>query len=268
MDQATRQNLMTAFNNVLRTSALVGKIDHQRTSLAFAALLQNLPDGSVVVPLQPIFDFLIEQKAPEAAIHETLAYLHSRGGRFGVSFALPASLQKLSEEEHSRLVLAMAARGPVGAGASSSTAPPSPSPSRSAAPSPPTPASPAPTADPRSAKKRKKQSTPEEKTRRLLGILALSAVGLVGSILWNNVNKADVPGQITIEDPQSLPCVTLLDASHAFMCYVHDDFLNATPEPAIKMRAEALRRVAVARGKPSRPVQIISHERRIAAFQF
>ena len=52
MDDHQRQALVTAFNNALRACNLVGTVDLQRTSLAFAAMLQNLPRPGVV-PLGP-----------------------------------------------------------------------------------------------------------------------------------------------------------------------------------------------------------------------
>jgi hypothetical protein len=263
VDQTTQQNLITAFNTVVRTSALAGKIDQQRTSLAFAAMLQNLPGDGRVVPLVPVYEFLLQQRAPEHAVREVLVYLKSREGRLGVTLQLPRELESMSEEERGRLLMAVAARGQTGGTF--------PGVSRTAAePEPPPPAEkPAPTTG----------FVPPKKTqtgagagggppRALIVALVLCVVGLGGSVAYNQLTKQPGLPQLAINDPNGLPCVELLDAPSAFLCFVHDDFLAATPKDALKTRAETTRATAVARGFAHRPVQVLSFEQRALRHMF
>jgi hypothetical protein len=258
VDQSTRQNLVTAFNTLLRTSALVGKIDQQRTSLAFAALLQNLPDDVTVVPLGPIYDFLMQQKAPEAAVRETLVVLQSREARFNVRLELPPQLRSLSDEERAKIVLMASALAPsatnpgmrgVAASAAAAAAP--------AAPAAPTGFVP--------DKKKKGDGTSRTP---LLVVLVVLIVAFAGSVAYNLTTSPSVPQSLKFDDPNGMPCAELFDGPTAMLCFVHDDFLAATPRDALKTRAEATRATAVARGLTKRPVQVLSYEKRTLVHVF
>lgn len=260
MDQTTRQNLITAFNTLLRTSSLVGKIDQQRTSLAFAALLQNLPDGANVVPLAPLYDFLLQQMAPEPAVREVIVVLQSRETRFGVRLELPPQLRSMSDEERAKIVLMASALGPATAtnsgsmrGVGQAVAPP---------------AAAAPDAATEFVPEKKKKKGDDGARKRLVVGLVVALVGLVGSIAYNEATKVAPPQKLTLNDPNALPCVELLDVPTGFMCFAHDDFLAATPREVVKTRADLTRADAVARGLPTRPVQVLSFEKRGLRYVF
>jgi hypothetical protein len=250
VDQSTRQNLSMAFNTVLRTSALVGKIDQQRTSLAFAAFLESLPEGTNLVPLGPLYDFLLQQKAPEAAVRETLVYFQSREGRFGVTLQLPPQLASLSDEERGKIMLAMAARGQTSgpfAGAGGRHAP-EPAPA----------APPAPAAGGFTPDKKKKKAGQANKGRALVLALVLALVGLGGNLAYESSTRLPVPKEMKLD--AGLPCATLLEADLAFLCYVRDSDLKTAKSSTLKPRADQLRNAAVARGLKARPVQVLSLE--------
>jgi hypothetical protein len=249
VDQSTRQNLTTAFNSVLRTSTLVGKIDQQRTSLAFAALLHNLPDGTTVVPLGPLYDFLLGQKAPETDVRETLVFFQSREARFGVKLDLPPQLKSLSEAERGRIILAVTARGqttnthpgPVAKPAPDRTEPPP--------------------ADVGFVPEKKKKDKGPAVPRRLVFGFAFSLLGLAASVGFDAATRLPEPRAVALNDPNGLPCEKLFETDFSYVCSVKDAFVKATPMPALKARAEMLRNAAVARGMKKRPVHVLSLER-------
>ena len=109
MEESTRQNLVMAFNNVLRTSSLAGVVDFQRAALAFGALLERSDGGEL--PLEPLYDFLIEQGAPVAGVVEVIVFLKSRESRFGLQMALPPKLESMSAEEREAVITAFTNRG-------------------------------------------------------------------------------------------------------------------------------------------------------------
>lgn len=252
---------MTAFNMVLRTSALAGKVDHQRTSLAFAAVLQNLPDDGNVVPLGPIYDFLLQQKAPEAAVREIVVYLKSREGRFGVTMQMPAQLQSMSDEERGRILLAVAARGQSGGTFPGMT-------KSAPEPEPPPPAHDKADAPGGFVPEKKAKGDATNAHKRLVVALVVCVAGLVVNLVYAHATKAPAPQLLALNDANGLPCVELLDVPAAFICSVHEDFLAATPRDDVKARAEVTRADAVARGLPSRPVQVLSFEKRELRYVF
>jgi hypothetical protein len=250
VDNAQRQALMTGFNNVLRTSTLAGQVDFQRTSLAFAALLQHLPDDAASVPLEPIYDFLKEQKAPEAGIREVILFFQSREARFGVRLELPAVLLRLGEEERARIVMAVASRGQtsgtnagVGGGVSGPhAAAPGPAPEVQA-PSPTRSADPDFVAEAKAAKK-----NPGAPRRRLLVALAVLAVVFVGDLVASTVFAEPPPAPFELNDPAGLPCQQSTKVQTTFVCRVPRAFLDATSRDEILKRGQVTKTLAQARG--------------------
>jgi hypothetical protein len=248
VDLSIRQNLVTAFNTVLRTSALAGKIDQQRTSLAFAAFLDNLPDDSNVVPLGPLYDLLLQQKAPEPAAREVIVVLQSREARFNVRFELPPQLRSMSEEERAKIVLMASAVG----------APPTP---RGAAPAPEVPSAP-PAAPTGFVPDKKRKGDAKGQRQGLVVGLVVALVGLGGSLAYDQATRLPAPQQLSLNDASGLPCVEMLAVPSAFLCFVNDAFVAKTPREALKTRADVTRAGAVAKGFAARPVQVLSFEKK------
>jgi hypothetical protein len=252
VDQAQRQAMMTGFNNVLRTSTLVGKVDFQRTSLAFAALLQHLPDDAVVVPLGPMYDFLKDQKLPEDGIREVMVFFHSREARFGVRLELPPALQRLTEAERAQIVLAVGARAQAGgtnpgvAGGHSGKNAAAPAAAPATAPDTPAPAAPpAARADVPDfvADARKQRGRAGRPPRRMVAVLALLVVAFVGDRVYSAMTAAPEAQPIELSTPDGLPCAKSSRRGDTAFCTVPGAFLDTTP------REEMLKRGRITKAK-------------------
>jgi len=254
VDQSTRQNLSSAFNNVLRTSVPAGKVDMQRISMAFGLLLEQQPEDSNVVPLDELYDFLLQQKMPEPAVRELIVFLQSREARFGVTMQLPAALASLSEEERGRIVLAVAARGQ-----SSSTFPgsgksePEPAPAASASP---------PRSDGGFVPEGKRKGGAHKGVGRMIVFLVLTLLGLGASLAYDNATRLPVPTEIALQVPGGLPCAKLLQGETAFFCFVGDAVLKSTTLQTLKAQTDVTRNATVARGLRPRQIQVLSLESR------
>jgi hypothetical protein len=240
VDDHQRQALVTAFNNALRACNLVGTVDLQRTSLAFAAMLQNLPRPGVV-PLGPIYDLLLSQKAPESAAREVLLVLKSREARFTARLELPPPLQALSDEERARIVMAHATRT-----SSPSVPVQQPSAMQEAAN----------VAAEQTAKesstsgfvppKRKAQQAGGQ--RRLLLALVALVVLFVGERAVSAFLEPPPLKTVELKDPAGLPCVNAVQWNDKLVCPLPRAFVDSTSKEAMKARGAITKATAVAKG--------------------
>lgn len=227
MEESQRQNLVMAFNNVMRTSSLVGVIDLQRAGMAFSTLLDSCPPDEPL-PLGPLYDFLLEQKAPELGAREVLVFLKSRESRFGVTMQLPPALQNLSDEEQQKLVAAFTNRGTT---SGTYAKPPEPPPGRATAPP-----------DP----KKPKPGMPLQ--NKLIVVLVLGAVALIINIIFG-VATADPPHKVlTLSDPAGLPCKEALGGKGVASCKVPLAFFKDNPESVINARLAVTKSATMAQG--------------------
>jgi hypothetical protein len=110
MNAEQKRNVVFAFTNVLRTSTLAGQVDIQRTVAGFAAYLDQLPPDQPI-PLQPLYDGMLQAQLPQPAVDAALAFFASREQRLGVQFVLPAQLATLPPAQREALVAAFAKNG-------------------------------------------------------------------------------------------------------------------------------------------------------------
>lgn len=246
MEESQRQNLVMAFNNVLRTSALAGVVDLQRAALGFSALLDQVPPGAPI-PLEPLYDFLIEQKGPEPGVREVIVFMKSREGRFGVTMELPPKLAALSEEETNKLIVAFTNRGASsgtyagksieGSGATAKKTPTGSTPLNTVN----TPAGGTP-----AAKQKPKPSMP---TQTKLGIvLAVLATVLIANLIFNAATAVPPPAPLTLVDPAGLPCKeAFVAAEGSVICRVPAAFFK-NPQSVIDAKAAVTHAAIKAQG--------------------
>ena len=265
MEETQRQNLVMSFNNVLRTSALVGVVDLQRAALAFSALIERTPPGKNL-PLGPLYDFLLEQKAPEAPVREVLVFLKSREERFGITMDLPPKLASLSIEERNKLVVAFTQRG-ASSGTSSGTpssksvdlssSRPTKKPSSpgndvdaNATVAAPTAAPAAPsTTTPAQPKKADFDTGPQmSSTRKLAMIAAALAVLLVVNLVFSAVTAPVPPKPLELNDPAGLPCSDTKGTGQTIVCRVPKSFADKTPKPVVDAKGAVTAAAAKALG--------------------
>ena len=239
MEESTRQNLVMAFNNVLRTSSLVGLVDFQRAALTFGALLEH-SDGAAL-QLQPLHDFLIEQGAPAASVVEVIVFLKSRESRFGLQMELPPALESLSTQERDALVANFTSRGATSgtrSGArtgqtgthSRSQSGPLVVPATTAMPSPST--GKVPTVE----HPAKFSTGPSRKAVANIAAIVIVLFG-VGNAIYLFATRAPPPTPLAFTDPAGLPCVAALGGSgQTVLCPVPNAFLNATTPQALDAR--------------------------------
>ena len=253
MEESTRQNLVMAFSNVLRTSSLVGVIDVQRASLAFGAMLEQ--DDLVELDLQALHDFLIEQGGPPPAVIEVSVFLKSREARFGMQMVLPPDLQALTDEEREAIVTTFTTRGATSGtragrapGAVTGTHPRSqsgpfvvpgsvtmPSTSRSGTFKPP---------EPEYAPGRQAPSS-----KRLLPIVAVVVVLLgVVNVVYHLALRAPGPTPVVLNDPAGLPCEKAIGANDVVICHVATAWFTANAPAAVDARAAITKANVVSKG--------------------
>lgn len=241
MEETQRQNLVMAFNNVLRTSTLVGVVDLQRAALAFSSLLEHVPDGAPV-PLGPLYDFFLEQKAPETQVRDVIVFLKSREGRFAVTLELPPQLQNLSPEDQAKIVAGFTQRGAstgTFAGKSIKSGP--------AGPTSPTPAGGTPAVRPGKAENPTAKSSGST-TKKLSIALAVLAVLLVINLVVDGLTKPPPPAPLVLADPAGLPCVDPIGGEGTVVCKLPKAFLDAHPRESLEARGAITKAAAKARG--------------------
>lgn len=257
MEESTRQNLIMAFNNVLRTSALVGVVDFQRAALAFGTLLQESSDG--VVELGPLYDFLIQHGGQEQdlAVVEVILFMKSREARFGVAMRLPRRLAELTEEQKDTIVLNFTSRGAQsGTRAGQGLAPGDSPTSSTRVPPSADPARPSPTDF-------GKQSDDDDesagRTRKLAITAGLLAVVAVVVFAVQEATKSPPPTKLKITDSAALPCLDpVFGAGDAVICRVPLAFFKAEGKEAIEARSQLTKAAVLARGY--RRILLYTHE--------
>ncbi len=237
MEETQRQNLVMAFNNVLRTSALVGVVDLQRAALGFSALLDQVPEGSPI-PLEPLYDFLLEQKGPENGVREVIVFMKSRESRFGVTMELPPKLASLTEDEVNKLIVAFTNRGASsgtyagksieGAGQAQKGKTPSGTTTTSAING----------SMPAGGQAKREKLKPSMPTQTKLGILlAVLAVLLIANLIFNAATAVPPPQPLSLNDPAGLPCVDpIVAANRVVVCRVPAAFFK-NPQSVVDAKA-------------------------------
>ncbi len=242
VEESIRQNLIMAFNTALRSSTMVGIVDTQRAGLAFGALLERSGDSGGI-ELGPLYDFLIEQKAPQSAVIEVIVFMKSRESRFGVTMTLPPQLSTFTQEDIDSVAQAFTTRGASGgirAGQSAQQAGQA-SPVRSQPVSQPTPSTSefgAAAAEP----------NPARRQRHLLVALAVFAVLGVASLVYNLATAMPPPTPLVLVDPSGLPCVTPVGTSSTVICRMSKALFEAEAPQAIDARGAITRAAVRAQG--------------------
>ncbi len=222
MEETQRQNLVMSFSNVLRTSALVGVVDLQRAALAFSALLERTPDGQPLA-LEPLYDFLLEQNAPEGPVREVMVFIKSREERFGLKMELPPRLAALSEEERAKLVAAFTQRGASTGTQSGKQVDPSKANRRPG--------------DVEEALPQKddfgRERSPGSRVK-ILGVVAgfLVFAGIV-EVVVVKATAPQPPVVLSLTDPAGLPCVEAKGSNRSVICRVTKAFADSTPKPVV-----------------------------------
>jgi hypothetical protein len=247
VEETTRQNLIMAFNNVLRTSALVGVVDFQRAALAFGTLLEESHEG--VIELAPLQDFLVQQGGSEHAVAEVLLFMKSREARFGVKMNLPTALAAMTPEQVDSVLLNFMSRGAnSGTRAGQSLASPSPAPSSSPSSS--------------SSSSSSSASAPPDfgggsgsneggGSRRppliyiVFGVVLLA--GIVNFVVGELTRKPP-PTPLALTDPAGLPCLEPIGAGDAVVCYVTRAFYDKEAKEALDARAQVTKAAVAAKG--------------------
>ena len=255
MEESTRQNLVMAFNNVLRTSSLVGVVDFQRAALAFGSLLESSDGGEL--PLAPLHEFLIEQGGPPQAVVEVIVFLKSRESRFGLQMALPPALQTLTSEERDVIVTAFANRGAssgtrsgvrTASGASGAQgrtqSGPIVVPASTTMPSSGTTG-----ATPRSiADAPPAHSTgPSRNAIMSVAVVVVVVLGIANAV-YLAASRAEPPQRLEFTDPSGLPCIKAIGTNGSVICKLPNSFLTATSPAALDARGAVSKDYAATRG--------------------
>ncbi len=247
MEETTRQNLIMAFNNVLRTSALVGVVDFQRAALAFGTLLEESQDGTI--ELGPLQDFLVQQGGPEHAVAEVILFMKSREGRFGVKMNLPPALAAMTTEQVESVLLSFMSLGAnsgtrAGQGVSSAASFAASSSSSSSS-------SPSSSSSSSSGQVDYSSSQGEEGGRRprwlyiVFGVVLL--VGIV-SFVVGELTRSPPPTPLALTDPAGLPCIEPVGSNGAVVCYVTKAFYDKEAKEALDARAQVTKAAVAAKG--------------------
>ena len=229
-----------AFNNVLRTSTLVGVVDFQRAALAFGALLERSADSGVI-ELGPLYDFLIEQGAPQAGVIEVIIFMKSRESRFGMAMTLPPQLSTFTQDDIDNVVLTFTSRGAT-SGTRAGQAPQA-GPGRNQPPVSQPMASSSSGFVPEGA-----EITPASRQRRMLIVLAVSVLLGVGSFVYNLVTALPPPEPITVADPSGLPCVNPIATAGNVICRMPKAVFEAEASEAIDARGAVTKAAVAAKG--------------------
>jgi hypothetical protein len=248
VEETTRQNLIMAFNNVLRTSALVGVVDFQRAALAFGTLLEE-SDGRAI-ELGPLQEFLVQQGGGERAVAEVLLFMKSREARFGVKMNLPPVLAAMTPEQVDSVLLAFMSRGASsGTRAGQGLSPPSsPGPSKASSSS--------------SSSSTSSAATPTDygaaggidsdgaRRRPPLLYVVFGVVVLAGIINFvvSEMTRPPPPTPLSLTDPAGLPCLDPIGAGDAVICYVKKDFYDKEAKEAFDARTQVTKAAVAAKG--------------------
>lgn len=243
MDETIRQNLVMAFNNVLRTSALAGTVDLQRAGLAFSMLLERHEEGPLA--LAPLSDWLLEQGGPAEAIDEILVFMKSRENRFGLEMVLPPHLQTLPPDRVEALIFAFTSRGATSgtrAGATGNSASgtfraadarTTSDPSQKAIEPPPQNTK----SDIRAENPSSKSSGAPGRSKIMMGIFVVVVVaGVVNAVMMGD-DKEKVT-QLTLRDTSGLPCTNARVAKTTLLCDLPAGFFKANADEAVQAKGK------------------------------
>jgi hypothetical protein len=241
VEETTRQNLIMAFNNVLRTSALVGVVDFQRAALAFGTLLEESRDGAI--ELGPLQDFLLQQGGTDHAVAEVILFMKTREGRFGVKMNLPPPLAAMTAEQVDSVLLNFMSRGAnfgtrAGQGQPSSTPFFASSPSSGSA------------SLPGAGVERSTASGQDAQRRPRWLYVAFGVVLLVAVIVFvvGELTRSPPPTSLSLTDPAGLPCIEPVGANGAVVCYVTKAFYDGEAKEALDARAQVTKAAVAPKG--------------------
>lgn len=238
MDQTTRQNLVMAFNNVLRTSALVGTVDLQRAGLAFSMLLEQHEIGPL--ELQPLYEWLRQNGGEEDPVAEVLVFMKSREHRFGISMDLPPNLATLPKQRVDEMILAFTSRGATsgtrtGAGLGNSASGTFKVPDRTSSD---THQKPAGLAAPPPLAYEPAPSKSSGSSRRalyvFLGVVVLAGVINAGLLIFGG---EPAPVTATLKDSAGLTCTKAIISKQVLLCDAPPGFFKQNSDAAVTTKA-------------------------------
>jgi len=241
VEETARQNLIMAFNNVLRTSALVGVVDFQRAALAFGTLLEESRDGDI--ELGPLQDFLIQQGGTDHAVAEVILFMKSREGRFGVKMKLPPPLAAMTPEQVDSVLLNFMNRG-ANSGTRAGQGQPASTPFSASMPSS------ASAFLPGSGADHSNVSGEDGQRRPRWLYLAFGVVLLVAVIVFvaGELTREPPPTPLSLTDPAGLPCIEPVGANGAVVCYVTKAFYDKEAKEALDARAQVTKAAVAQQG--------------------
>lgn len=237
MEESTRQNLVMAFSNVVRTSALAGVVDLQRASMGFGALLER-DETATEFDLAELHTFLVEQGGPVQAVDEVCVFLKSREGRFGLVMHLPPHLAGLDEAAREAIVQTFTSRGAtsgtrVGRTPISGTI------------SPPQQTGTTPKSGTWEPPKDPKRAKGPKPLYVVFGVLVvLGAINL--AVMLTSSGPQIEP--LAITDPSGLPCARATVTAGTVMCFVDDAFVVKTAPEALAARGAITKSFIVSKG--------------------
>jgi hypothetical protein len=226
VEESTRQNLVMAFSNVVRTSALAGVVDLQRASMGFAALLER-DETATEFDLGELHSFLVEQGGPVSAVDEVCVFLKSREGRFGLQMHLPPHLAGLDEAAREALVQTFTNRGATSAtraGRTPTTGTISPSQTGIAAP-------------PKSGTWEPPKQGGKSGPRPLYVAFAVLLVAGIVNGGYMMLSHTPPPQPIVMNDPAGLPCVNATVTGGNVICYLPASFVKENSVAVIDAKA-------------------------------
>lgn len=242
-----KRTVITAFNNVVRQSALAGTVELQRLVLAVDQLLTQAGPGGAL-ELGPLRTALRELGAPEEAIAEAFLALKSREDSLGVPVSLPAEVEALPEATRNKLLDAYAKRGKSGAAERRDAHTPR------ERPAPPLPKAGA-------SKARLPKAGPAKSAggvnRALLVALAVVVLAGVGITVFAAQTAPDQARQLSVSDPSALPCSELRANHGTAVCRMSVQAFEAESEDSLRTRVDATKRALKAEGVQRLLIQTI-----------
>ncbi len=224
VEESTRQNLVMAFSNVVRTSALAGVVDLQRASMGFGALLER-EDDATEFDLGALHTFLVEQGGPLEAVDEVCVFLKSREGRFGLVMHLPPHLAELDESARETMVQAFATRGAVAATRAGRTPVSS------------TVSSPQQTGTTPKSGTWEPPKPAKSNANTLLKAFAVVVVLGVVNAVYLAVDVGPESHALAITEPAGVPCVRATVNSGTVFCFVDAAYIKSTPAAVLSTKA-------------------------------
>lgn len=248
MDAQRKRSVITAFNGVVRTSALK---DHDVGQQQLAILLDHLLDdaGDAAVDLGPVYEHLKARGVEDDPIGEALLAFREREDTLGVVFSLPPPLAHLSNERKQRLLARYHKRQRP---SRTATPPPGQSAAKSAAATGATQPVPAP-------------SPPAQLRSK---VLAAALVGVVllaaGFFVWRAQTAEPAPVAVVIDDPMALPCDRLEGNQTTLVCWMSQQTFTRLGPAERDARGKATRSAGKGLGY-SKVLVLSTEDRRVRA---